>query len=109
MAAEPKIEVSYLYRVSGLHWREGEFVLPIDRITLTHTDGKITAVGIDNDDDKLKTCSWVYRDDDDCWEMSCGGDEWCFNDGGVVENRVKYCVNCGRPVLIASGEQEGKP
>lgn len=71
---------------------------------------------IDNDDDKLKarhairaasapkTCSWVYRNDDDCWEMSCGGDEWCFNDGGVVENRIKYCVNCGRPVLIASGE-----
>lgn len=48
----------------------------------------------------------VAGDDQQCvWEESCDGEwdsacgqSWVFDDRGPVENGVKYCHGCGRPV-----------
>jgi len=45
-------------------------------------------------------CEWV----NDCgnWEGSCGV-VWEFTAGGPIENEVKFCVNCGKPVQVKGG------
>ena len=50
---------------------------------------------------KDSTCEW-HEDEDGLWQMGCGGDPWLFEDGGVVENRVRYCMNCGKPVRVGA-------
>lgn len=44
-------------------------------------------------------CVWSV-DDDGIWTATCGEVEWCFNDGGPVENKVKRCCGCGHPVQV---------
>lgn len=44
-------------------------------------------------------CVWSV-DDDGIWTATCGEVEWCFNDGGPVENKVMRCCGCGHPVQV---------
>ena len=43
------------------------------------------------------TCEWT--EDDEMWETSCG-EAWGFPLGGPVENGVRFCHGCGKPVEI---------
>ena len=48
------------------------------------------------------TCIWTEQDDDDMpgtYASACG-EMWSFNDGGVVENNVRFCQGCGKPVEV---------
>lgn len=51
------------------------------------------------------SCSWAYDENDHYWSSSCG-EGWSFNDGGPVENKVKFCQGCGRSVVLE--QQEGE-
>ena len=51
-------------------------------------------------------CSWAYSRDsswaysrDSSWASSCGQD-YVFEDGGPVENGVRFCHHCGKPVEV---------
>ena len=51
---------------------------------------------------KPLTCIWTEQDDDDMpgtYASACG-EMWSFNDGGVVENNVRFCQGCGKPVQV---------
>ncbi|MEL5338364.1 hypothetical protein PTR34_23940 [Serratia nevei] len=50
-------------------------------------------------------CQWTYDEQDYKWDSGCG-EAWMFSDGGPVENGVKFCQGCGKPVLLAA-EPEG--
>ncbi len=57
--------------------------------------------GVEHPSTPTETCAW-HSDEDGLWQMACGGDPWVFEDGGVVENRVKHCMHCGKPVALAA-------
>jgi hypothetical protein len=48
-----------------------------------------------------EACEWTLDVCDCKWDSACG-ESWVFNDGGPVENCVKFCQGCGMPVVIAA-------
>jgi len=44
----------------------------------------------------LVSCRWKQDDSGD-WFTRCG-EGWTFTDGGVAENRIKFCPYCGKPI-----------
>lgn len=48
-------------------------------------------------------CEWHYDEQECSWSAKCGS-HWLFYDGGPVENDVKFCQCCGKPVKIAAPE-----
>lgn len=55
------------------------------------------------------TCQWTYVDDpfgDDVWESACG-ETWCFVEGDLKDNRVRYCQGCGGKIEELKGEGDG--
>lgn len=50
-------------------------------------------------------CEWF--DDDDGWHGSCGKD-WEFTYDGPTENGLKFCMNCGKTVILADFIQSEK-
>jgi len=51
-------------------------------------------------------CAWTV-DDDGAWSTACGR-VWQFEVGGPAENRMTYCMGCGRRV-VAPAESGGVP
>ncbi|MBH3262937.1 hypothetical protein I5R69_15385 [Serratia marcescens] len=51
-------------------------------------------------------CQWTYDEQDYKWDSGCG-EAWMFSDGGPVENGVKFCQGCGKPVLLAAAPEGG--
>lgn len=53
--------------------------------------------------DKSTPCIWgqYSYDDVDCsiWHPDCGDRLFCFNDGGPVDNEMKFCCYCGKPLI----------
>ena len=49
-----------------------------------------------------ESCEWY--EDDDGWHGSCGK-YWEFFDDGPEENGVKFCMSCGKPVVVESVEK----
>lgn len=48
-----------------------------------------------------EACEWREDDPDaSLWETACGR-SWVFTEGGPIENEVKFCVGCGKPVKVA--------
>ena len=47
------------------------------------------------------TCEWT--DDPSGWQTGCGR-EWQFINDGPVENRMDYCMGCGKRVVVAPTE-----
>jgi hypothetical protein len=47
------------------------------------------------------TCEWT--DDPSGWQTGCGRD-WQFIDDGPVENRMDYCMGCGKRVRVVASE-----
>ena len=48
---------------------------------------------------KSEPCRWTIPNDTydgDVYEPECGADPWEFNDGGPVENKMRFCPFCGR-------------
>jgi hypothetical protein len=49
------------------------------------------------------SCEWSetdpWGDMPGTYESACG-EMWSFNEGGVKENGVKFCQNCGKPVVV---------
>lgn len=54
------------------------------------------------------TCQWVESRDGEYWETSCG-EAWCFTDGGVEDNGVKFCHGCGKRVAAVPYVDEPEP
>ena len=48
-------------------------------------------------------CEWAESDpwgvEPGTYDSACG-EKWSFTDGGVAENGVKFCHNCGKPVKV---------
>lgn len=42
------------------------------------------------------SCHWSM-DADGMWSSECGVD-WTFGDGGPVDNSMRYCHGCGKPL-----------
>lgn len=57
------------------------------------------------------TCTWKTVDEDNnVWGGECGSD-WMLDEGTPEENDMKFCPNCGRPlvqVIRSLGEEEGE-
>jgi hypothetical protein len=51
-------------------------------------------------------CKWTYDEHDYKWDSACG-EAWMFSDGGPIENGVKFCQSCGKPVLLAAAPEGG--
>jgi len=55
-------------------------------------------------------CTWKNYDDfnmPDTWEADCGA-MWTFTEGGPKDNDMKFCPNCGKPIIEAAhGIQSG--
>jgi len=51
-------------------------------------------------------CKWTYDEHDYKWDSGCG-EAWMFSDGGPIENSVKFCQSCGKPVLLAAAPEGG--
>lgn len=49
-------------------------------------------------------CRWT-EDMNGQWESECGA-SWEFNEGGPVENEVKYCHGCGKRVEVVAYVEE---
>lgn len=47
----------------------------------------------------LPVCVWTYEPLDDAWDSACG-EKWQFLADGPVENKVRFCHGCGRPVKV---------
>jgi hypothetical protein len=45
-------------------------------------------------------CLWS-EDDDGLWQTACGR-EWQFIDDGPIENRLHFCIQCGKHVALSS-------
>jgi len=42
-------------------------------------------------------CRWTYDEDECSWDGSCGA-KWYLDDGGPVENKMRFCPDCGHPL-----------
>lgn len=50
-----------------------------------------------------ETCEWVPdADDSGDWVTACGR-RWAFIDDGPSENKMHYCMGCGRTVAVRDG------
>jgi len=49
-------------------------------------------------------CEW-QEDEDGAWDTGCG-ETWQFDDGGPIENRIRYCHRCGAPVRVLAFREE---
>lgn len=53
------------------------------------------------------TCAWTQADNENSiWDSACG-ETWSFNEGGPVENAIKFCQGCGKSVHIAPEAPKG--
>jgi hypothetical protein len=49
-------------------------------------------------------CDW-FTDYEGAWGSDCGM-LWEFTDGGPTENRVKFCMGCGKPVNVLPPDED---
>lgn len=52
----------------------------------------------------VECCTWKRHDDTnmpDTWEADCGA-MWTFAEGGPKANDMKFCPNCGEPIIESS-------
>jgi hypothetical protein len=50
------------------------------------------------------TCRWTYDENLDMYETACG-QGWAFTEGGLKDNKVRYCYHCGRVVEEVKGHE----
>jgi len=54
--------------------------------------------------DPVRVCQWRDPGEDDSeWQTGCGKG-WTFIDDGPVENGVKFCPYCGKPLALVPAE-----
>ena len=44
----------------------------------------------------MNECAW--REEDGCWGTDCNH-EFVINEGTPVENEMKFCCYCGKPII----------
>ncbi len=44
-----------------------------------------------------ETCEWC-DDYDGVWQTTCGN-AWQFNNGGPINNKMKFCPYCGKSLI----------
>jgi len=54
---------------------------------------------------KKPTCLWTEDDDEGIWHTSCGA-AWTFEDGGPKDNKMNFCMACGRE--LEEQERDGE-
>ena len=42
-------------------------------------------------------CAWKYDDYEDKWDTMCG-EAFTFFENGPLENKMRYCCYCGKPL-----------
>lgn len=52
-----------------------------------------------------KTCVWKYDREDNKWDGGCGA-AWTFIEGGIDENDMDFCPQCGGLIVTKTGEVE---
>ena len=48
--------------------------------------------------DQTPSCEWTEDASGDYWESACG-QTFVFNDGTPVENEIRFCCGCGKPLV----------
>ncbi len=58
----------------------------------------------------VEKCVWADTGDSASWQSSCGK-HFEFNEGGPVENGMKFCYSCGKPLeeIPARFDEWGDP
>lgn len=52
------------------------------------------------------TCNWNQDEwEGDLWVSECGV-YWSLNEGTPTENKMKFCLNCGKPLTQTPYEEE---
>jgi hypothetical protein len=51
-----------------------------------------------------RECSWHSNPEYSLWEGECGA-AWTFENGGLEENKVRYCPNCGGRVRVEDANE----
>ena len=49
---------------------------------------------------EAEPCAWTLDDEESDTYASACGELWSFLEGGPVENRVRFCHGCGKPVKL---------
>lgn len=62
-------------------------------------DGTLISEGTKND-----SCQW-NRDEDSVYSTGCGN-EWQFTDGGLEDNKIKFCPYCSGKIAAPKPESE---
>ena len=62
-------------------------------------DGTLISEGTKND-----SCQW-NRDEDSVYSTGCGN-EWQFTDGGLEDNKIKFCPYCSGKIAATKPESE---
>jgi hypothetical protein len=55
-------------------------------------------------------CEWLSTEDfdgDPFYETNCG-ESFCFIEGDVKYNGIKYCPYCGRPIRVIEEEKDAR-
>ena len=73
--------------------------MAVGHAELRHRLGQYEATGLNPEDITGRTCEYS-EDDDETWSCSECPANWTFTDGGPEDNRVNYCPECGRKVVV---------
>ncbi|MFN0314766.1 MAG: hypothetical protein ACKVQA_07000 [Burkholderiales bacterium] len=46
-------------------------------------------------------CAWTQDEIDGGWDGACGA-SWVFENEGPVENKMKFCPSCGKPLRLTA-------
>lgn len=69
-------------------------------ITKTSATSAIETISAELAKPQDEPCTWTLDDElSETYASRCG-ELWSFIDGGPIENRVRYCHHCGRPVKL---------
>ena len=58
----------------------------------------------DDGHNKPEPCEWA-ADEDGIWHSKCGS-TWILTDGGPAENKMEFCLKCGKKIVVKELEEE---
>ena len=73
--------------------------MAVGHAELRHRLGQYEATGLSPSEIQKGTCEYS-EDDDETWSCSKCPTNWTFTDGGPEDNKVNYCPECGRKVVV---------
>lgn len=93
----------------GVPTHEGGELLELDRrVSFAMSRHDLTQRIATLEAERDKTCEWLESESGEYWNTACRA-TWCFEAGGVKENDVTFCHNCGRRVVAVPWVDEPEP